>query len=1046
MSIANFSGSAISSTYQRLVQTDGTFFADGTGSLLSIIAASSSVAISASYAGYAVTASYLDTYLPPFPYTGSAEITGSLNVIGPFTASSSLITGNVVVLGTASINTLVVNQTQLSTGSNQLGDAADDTQTLYGTVRIPTGSFTVTGSTMLKGVGTSSATTTLRVQNANTSASLVILDNGSVWSSGPGFRTTNTSFGSGSLLNPTGEANVALGVSVLTGNVAGDGNVAIGWKSLRLNTEGYDNIAIGRGALEYNLTGDDNIALGPDALLNLQDGISNIALGWLSLSNANNSEYNTAIGIQSAQNIRKGNANVALGDAALFNLKQGTGNTSLGAYSSTVGASTTSSFNTAVGYIAGNIEDGNYNTHVGANASGFYTGSFNTVIGANLPQTAITSSGRLNNSVILADGSGSIRLFSPSSSNILVGTLQDSGHKFQVSGSARITDGLTLTGSLIISGSFTSSQDIQVNGVNIGRGPGALPLQNHNISLGVNNFSSSLNSSYSQIAIGYNAFRNLENGYYSIALGGYAMEKTTVVDESIAIGLSALRNAISPGYSVAVGNGSLVSETGGYGNTSVGSYAGGNLNSALGGYGNNAFFGAYAAAQLRNAQESVAIGNGSLFSSTANTNLSAGNIAVGYYAGYSWFSGSQNIWLGYNTAGFSTGSNNVIIGGNLPNSIINGNSTLNNSVILADGSGSIRLFSPSSSNVIIGGTTDLGYKLQVSGSGNFTGNLLVTGSGIFSGSVGIGTSSPSYKLDVVGTTRTTATVFNPNTTNWVNGALRVDGAFGGGISIVDNVAGFGMWAQDGGATFILGQGSTGGGLSSHFTLKSTGNVGIGTTSPGYQLTLAGRGAASVFGVDNGNSFVAKNTSGNYETYLWPRWTDNYMYLNYANNGFFIRNNNSVTTMFMTGDNKVGIGTTTPSEKLHVDGNIRASYAAGIYNFVNTVNSGSTTQEIFSIDIFPGGVAFKLTCTNNTSAFYSGAKIFEVVRTRNQNPVVFKVADTGANGADDFDISISTPLGSKLTISVTNKSPDKVLVLATSMWLGANTSNPTITTP
>jgi hypothetical protein len=72
--------------------------------------------------------------------------TSSLTLSGSLTASSALITGNVTVLGTASINTLIVNQTQLSTGSNQLGDAANDTQTLYGTVVIPTGSLTVTGS------------------------------------------------------------------------------------------------------------------------------------------------------------------------------------------------------------------------------------------------------------------------------------------------------------------------------------------------------------------------------------------------------------------------------------------------------------------------------------------------------------------------------------------------------------------------------------------------------------------------------------------------------------------------------------------------------------------------------------------------------------------------------------------------------------------------------------------------------------------------------------------------------------------------------------
>ena len=46
---------------------------------------------------------------------------------------------------------MIVNQTEYSSGSNQLGDAVNDFQTFYGTVTIPTGSFTVTGSTNISG-------------------------------------------------------------------------------------------------------------------------------------------------------------------------------------------------------------------------------------------------------------------------------------------------------------------------------------------------------------------------------------------------------------------------------------------------------------------------------------------------------------------------------------------------------------------------------------------------------------------------------------------------------------------------------------------------------------------------------------------------------------------------------------------------------------------------------------------------------------------------------------------------------------------------------
>jgi hypothetical protein len=54
--------------------------------------------------------------------------------------------GNLTLNGTASISNLIVNQVGYSSGSNQLGDAINDTQTLFGSVIIPTGSLTVTGS------------------------------------------------------------------------------------------------------------------------------------------------------------------------------------------------------------------------------------------------------------------------------------------------------------------------------------------------------------------------------------------------------------------------------------------------------------------------------------------------------------------------------------------------------------------------------------------------------------------------------------------------------------------------------------------------------------------------------------------------------------------------------------------------------------------------------------------------------------------------------------------------------------------------------------
>lgn len=103
-------------------------------------------------------------------------------------------------------------------------------------------------------------------------------------------------------------------------------------------------------------------------------------------------------------------------------------------------------------------------------------------------------------------------------------------------------------------------------------------------------------------------------------------------------------------------------------------------------------------------------------------------------------------------------------------------------------------------------------------------------------------------------------------------------------------------------------------------------VGIGTADPSQRLTIGGTG--TIFGVDNQASFVAKNSGGTYEPYLWPRWSDNVMYMNYGTGGMNIRNNASTMTMFMTNDNKVGIGIV-PGRTLDVAGNQRIRLAGNM---------------------------------------------------------------------------------------------------------------------
>jgi hypothetical protein len=161
--------------------------------------------------------------------------------------------GNLTLNGTASISTLVVNQTQYSSGSNQLGDAANDTQTLFGTVRIPTGSLTVSGSVIVSG---SDATI-----------------NGVRVGRGGGNQPSNTAVGDTALNNnTTGTANTAVGYLALgSSNTTGTSNSAFGYLALRFSTGG-SNSAFGTTALYGMTAGSNNSAFGRDAGYYIADG------------------------------------------------------------------------------------------------------------------------------------------------------------------------------------------------------------------------------------------------------------------------------------------------------------------------------------------------------------------------------------------------------------------------------------------------------------------------------------------------------------------------------------------------------------------------------------------------------------------------------------------------------------------------------------------------------------------------------------------------------------------------------------------------------
>ncbi|CAB5220229.1 Intramolecular chaperone auto-processing domain containing protein [uncultured Caudovirales phage] len=268
-----------------------------------------------------------------------------------------------------------------------------------------------------------------------------------------------------------------------------------------------------------------------------------------------------------------------------------------------------------------------------------------------------------------------------------------------------------------------------------------------------------------------------------------------------------------------------------------------------------------------------------------------------------------------------------------------------------------------------------GY-LKLTG-GNVTGavNLATT-----SGNVGIGTASPSTKLNVYTGSATNTLIRPQNTLGYADFGVLADGSIYGGYSAP--ATGTGVTVGTSNSTYwrVLTN------ATEALRIDSTGNVGIGTSSPGKKLDVFNSGTTTTdLVVRNGTvsllSFVDSGAG----------------YFGTSTNHPLLITTNNTERMRIDSSGNVGIGTASPASKLDINGNLKLN-GFSIYGGSTTSSTALYAGTAFNT----GGASIAIRGTaagfnNGGIEFYTGSGA-----TGTQNMTI------DATGNVSIPISLTTP--------------------------------------
>jgi len=263
-----------------------------------------------------------------------------------------------------------------------------------------------------------------------------------------------------------------------------------------------------------------------------------------------------------------------------------------------------------------------------------------------------------------------------------------------------------------------------------------------------------------------------------------------------------------------------------------------------------------------------------------------------------------------------------------------GGATPTLSILTASGSqtGALAAADWTTFNAKVGGSGTASYVPKFTASGTVGDSAIVSDA---SGKVGIGTASPTRLLSLAGT-QSVISLNNTSTESWTG--LDITAKNGAYLATLGLEDASGKFFVDMRQDAVI-----------DFTILQNGNVGIGTTTPVAKLHIAGADMNNALLFENtsanaGRNFILFKTQGAEQGYigLGSGVNNNMSIAAYGAPNSILLETDGHARMAVLPSGNVGIGTTTPSYTLHVNGSVAGT---GAYNALSDARLKKDVQPI-----------------------------------------------------------------------------------------------------